>query len=576
MEYKYLLVLDPAESQRPKPSSNAKPLPAHLNTFSAEMSEKVRPDGVPEKGDAFLDPNAPQKWEEFSRVEEYAANRYQQKVDLSKSEQIWYYLGKTSTEARPQYTEDLRQQRYNARSNFLDSVKPPPAPSIPKPRLSKPYGISVNTNAYNAAMAAQRQYSQYYQAHRAEKPYQYKPKPGGTGYAPGAFPNAQTQYAAHFSQLQHPAQVSESRPASLQQQSKAQVIQSNQLSDSQRPYQNQVQISESQEVTLLPAAARPIDPNLSKSSSPYQYYHQYYQPRVTQSVNPLYNPYQCPSNSPDLHRRILPPHTSASTAENCVTTENGGSKTGHLNVEEYFKHLNQYPYLRSCYLRRPKQYTSPYASNGGFNPDWTPGKPNDSRGRDSGRGGSQSYASPYGNSVAASNGPNPAAKGLGISTPSLAPCNSNPSKSLQFQTAQQFQQDMARREHHTSNNGISKFEAFIHQLNNGVKHPPEEAKNPVTSATTHSLPPHLVASRSPLQGPISGDSHSNKAYGRTPNQPCHGGEGSPARPEYSPLSDAGSGPGRPPSSAWPPSVAAPHVSTSSASSGPGAESWRFM
>jgi len=89
-----------------------------------------RTDGVPEMGDPFHDPNSGQKWAEFNTAVE-VHHPSQAKVDLSKENQLWYYLGKTSTEARAQYTEDLAQTRYNTKSNFLDTVNP--VPQIPPP-----------------------------------------------------------------------------------------------------------------------------------------------------------------------------------------------------------------------------------------------------------------------------------------------------------------------------------------------------------------------------------------------------------------------------------------------------------
>ncbi|KAI5308083.1 hypothetical protein KEM55_006626, partial [Ascosphaera atra] len=50
-------------------------------------------------------------------------------VDLFKPECIWYYLGKTSTECRAQYTDHPAKPYHNPRSHFLESVKPRPSSS---------------------------------------------------------------------------------------------------------------------------------------------------------------------------------------------------------------------------------------------------------------------------------------------------------------------------------------------------------------------------------------------------------------------------------------------------------------
>jgi hypothetical protein len=124
VEWKYLLKLDPEESQRPKPSANAKPLPEHLKENDASLDMSNRTDGVPEMGDPFLDPNSEHKWAEFNTAP--AVTRRCAKVDLGKENRLWFYLGKTSTEARPQYTENITRPQHNPKSNFLDTVRPPP------------------------------------------------------------------------------------------------------------------------------------------------------------------------------------------------------------------------------------------------------------------------------------------------------------------------------------------------------------------------------------------------------------------------------------------------------------------
>jgi hypothetical protein len=539
IEHKYLLVLDPSDSQRPKPSSNAKPLPAHLNSNSAQMSEKVRPDGVPEKGDPFLDPNAEQKWEEFNRVEEYVSNKLQKKVDFAKSEQLWFYLGKTSTEAKAQYTEDISKPHHNTKSNFLDTVKPPPKPITlpkdPRPRAyPASYPVGVNVNALNGAMAAQRQ-NALAQVPRSEKPYQYKPKPDSTGSA--APFSAYSFYAAQLAQSRNALAASPASGA---------------------PQSPRVDLSSPVSTALTARSALPdrqVDPKLSKTQSPYQYYHQYYQPRSTQSNNPLKNPYQFPSDSPELKRRILPPNQNSPPAGKGV---DGLALNSH--VEEYLKHLKQYPYLLNCYLRRPKLYVSPYAAGGCFSPEWEPTTVSERAYRDNSRYSSVVYTSPY-SSIASTSRPGSSATGLGINGFGMSP-TASVSKGLQFQTPQQFQQDVARGQIHSSP-ANAKFEAFIQKLNS-VNSSSSKQSKPASSVT---LPPHLASSlqQSPASstGRDAASSLQDVDHTKTPNRstPSPSNEkqrsASPVRPEYSPLSDAGGGTRQP-------------MSSSS-----GAETWRF-
>ena len=161
VEYKYLLVLDPTQSQRPKPSPDAKPLPENLSN-TKEHSADNRKDGVPSKGDPFLDPAAEQVWEEFNSV--YASevkNPFQKKVDLSKNGQdgkdvgLWYFLGRTSTEARPQFTHDVKIQTNNPKSNFLDSVREPVQKYTPMTPQRASYGYGSYGQYANFSSAGQ-------------------------------------------------------------------------------------------------------------------------------------------------------------------------------------------------------------------------------------------------------------------------------------------------------------------------------------------------------------------------------------------------------------------------------------
>ncbi|KAJ4289822.1 hypothetical protein N0V90_011153 [Kalmusia sp. IMI 367209] len=166
VEWKYLLKLDSEESQRPKPSANAKPLPEHLKENDASLDISNRTDGVPEMGDPFHDPNSSQKWAEFNTAPDVL--RKVANVDFSKENCLWYYLGKTSTEARPQYTHDPAKPQHNPKSNFLDTVRPSPPViphfqhrSYPASHPIKPAPVSIPPRTPTQFQA---------------RPYQYKPK----------------------------------------------------------------------------------------------------------------------------------------------------------------------------------------------------------------------------------------------------------------------------------------------------------------------------------------------------------------------------------------------------------------
>jgi hypothetical protein len=127
-------VLDPADSERPKPSADAKPLPQHL--LQHEILKNKRKDGVPEDGDAFHDPSAIHKWAEFRNAQHTEIrNADQVKVDVTKPERLWHYVPKGSTDSRPQYTHDPSIMVHNPKSNFMDTVRPANVPFVARHSL---------------------------------------------------------------------------------------------------------------------------------------------------------------------------------------------------------------------------------------------------------------------------------------------------------------------------------------------------------------------------------------------------------------------------------------------------------
>ena len=122
VEYKYILAFDKAYSHLIAPSENAKPLPAHLARQSQTSNEDPTNDN-PKPDEPFNDPNCQHRWAEF-KVEAPPRNCEQKPVNFSKPQSLAYYLGKPSTEAKPQYTADPAIQRNNPALNFLESVRP--------------------------------------------------------------------------------------------------------------------------------------------------------------------------------------------------------------------------------------------------------------------------------------------------------------------------------------------------------------------------------------------------------------------------------------------------------------------
>ncbi|WKT38522.1 JmjN domain [Fusarium oxysporum f. sp. vasinfectum] len=162
VEWKWLLVPDPADYRLPKASAKAIPMPA-----SQKAKEKLKTkrfhDGKPQKDDPFVEGCT---WAEFNSHP--VANKEQVKIDFCKPDQIWYYLPKTSTEARAQFTEDPSNPRHNPRGNFLSTVPKPVKPPRPVPAYPP-------RQAYQPAAP--------YPAARLDKPYMYKPRtPASNNY----------------------------------------------------------------------------------------------------------------------------------------------------------------------------------------------------------------------------------------------------------------------------------------------------------------------------------------------------------------------------------------------------------
>ncbi|KAJ0125257.1 hypothetical protein J7T55_006602 [Diaporthe amygdali] len=174
VEWKWLLLPDPEDFKLPKASANALPMPTSRKA-KEEINAKRSADEPPRAGDIFVEGPAPGKdfvWSEFHTCEaSECKNKAQTKIDFSKENQVWHYLGKTSTEAKAQYTEDPRKPQHNPKCSFLDSVPKPPPP--PRPQHQASYGATHPAQA-RAPIST-----------KPEKPYVYKPrKPVDTSFGP--------------------------------------------------------------------------------------------------------------------------------------------------------------------------------------------------------------------------------------------------------------------------------------------------------------------------------------------------------------------------------------------------------
>lgn len=364
-------------------------------------------------GDSFHDPNSEQKWAEFNTAPE--VNAKVAKVDLSKENQLWFYLGKTSTEARPQYTEDLAKPRHNVKSNFLDTVKPPP---VPWPAFgARPYQgmhtmpLKPMPMPYPGKPPAQIQPN--------IRPYQYKPKPDPVPAVPAPsqafkYPPDARKYANSMVGHQ-PNVVYDPRPlankapqhgnqSQAQGQAPSGPYHHHRLAPQAQTFHHYApppQSTKNSWTAPPPTASgsmlKGIDRYASRSPplppNPFQYQappadqgqHQYPQFPYGQSTPQAYTPPAAPPSS-GAPPPPSSPQRSASLSHILAKPAAGSRKPPPMyanspptssqpsrpSQSEYLAYVTKYPYLKNAFLRRAKTYISPYSADGGFTPEWRP------------------------------------------------------------------------------------------------------------------------------------------------------------------------------------------------------------
>lgn len=163
LPYRWMLVVK--KTSFPPLPPGTKPLPAHLARKPAARKDASAT--LPLPGTPFCDAKYPYQWAEFESVE-LRDHAPPVKVDLEKREQIWYYLGESSTECRAQYTHNPSVKIHNPRANFLDGIKSlsalaavrlpsyphhlhaPPTPMLQRPSLplQRPLATAAMPSAY--------------------------------------------------------------------------------------------------------------------------------------------------------------------------------------------------------------------------------------------------------------------------------------------------------------------------------------------------------------------------------------------------------------------------------------------
>lgn len=204
VEYKWLLLPDKSDYSLPKASANAIAMPKSFKDRAKLKTTERQANDAPRMYDPFVTGTT---WQEF-QCNPIARNMDQVRVDMFKYNQVWYYLGRNSTEAKPQYTHDPAIRVHNVASTFLDTTAP--ATRVPRPFS---YAASYPTSAPNRSVMrpppptyASNTVSASTSAAagtlmKPEKPYMYKPRLQG----PEPYTHTQVPYAvdpqAYRSQL---------------------------------------------------------------------------------------------------------------------------------------------------------------------------------------------------------------------------------------------------------------------------------------------------------------------------------------------------------------------------------------
>ncbi|KAF2640911.1 hypothetical protein P280DRAFT_543846 [Massarina eburnea CBS 473.64] len=571
VEYKYLLKLDPAESQRPKPSANAKPLPEHLKENDASLDMSNRTDGVPDVGDSFHDPNSEQKWAEFHTAPE--VTRKVAKVDLGKQNQLWYYLGKTSTEARPQYTEDPQKPVHNPKSNFLDTVRPP-APIIPTFQ-HRPFSTGYPIKPAPVSIPPRTPVQQ------TDRPYIYKPKESFMSTFRSPNYNPDTRKNPNSPVAHQPNVYSYSRGPPNGQPGYPGTHHHHRAPPPYVPYvppqSYSTPATSGQVLDGITQYAR--SPTGTQAMSPYPY-HSSGSPRgypplpYAQDQGPVSRPAYSPRASPS---QLTPTARSGAPISNLLSNPTGTSKMYATacsppvdslaqtpsSRQEYVKYVQKYPYLKNAFLRRDQTYISPYSPDGTFAPEWAPVRPPVNTPR---LPPSMSHPPPH--------------NGLGFHfSGGIQPSLPMPRPSPQFQSADQFQRDIAAQSR--QQDGTAKWDSLVNWAKTSSVPPPASILPAPASAspaahiqTLISHPPTAAApAPAPTYGVLKPVLAPAPPLSHTPPLPP---PSEPQRPIPSPLSDAAT-----PKAEFSPvseDVKAIDVSPSSASlplvhSG---ETWRFQ
>jgi hypothetical protein len=404
VEYKWLCVLDPDDSVRPKPSAAAKPMPQNINKNNFSLSN--RQDGVPSQDD-FFHTSELYKWFEFYNYHTpppgFLTVPFKQpikfKVNINGPDTLYYYLPEISTDAKVFFTDKPGSKQVAPRSNFMDRVQPPKSTnssSGPKHAIAPVQSIWRSQSMYTGPTAAS--------IRESEKPYVYKPKEPakpnnvlcGVDYQALAnqrlFLAEGNRRSSMYSQQSPPAQQqqqysapqynyhgpdisrnptpirafpseqyysSKTLPAAYQGEYSRFRRESQGAQTLQRPnFEPAGYVPNYQSVSQQKNTPKHSDPATAAAGSPNSF-NPYAQPSMTSrpSSSAQSNPMQSPVAAP------LTPTTTLTQLSRSDGTQSDPA---------YLQDLQKYPYLLNSFCRRPKVYESPYAIGGGYTANYQP------------------------------------------------------------------------------------------------------------------------------------------------------------------------------------------------------------
>ncbi|KAF2213334.1 hypothetical protein CERZMDRAFT_111636 [Cercospora zeae-maydis SCOH1-5] len=183
VEYKWLCVLNPDDSVRPKPSAAAKPVPKDMNKNNLALSN--RQDGVPAQDDIFHS-DEQYKWHDFYNYHTpppgfltvlwKAPSKY--KIDLNAPDTLYYYIPEISTDAKVFFADKPGSKQVAPRGNFMDRVSPKQTTTYQypaaRPAIAPAHASAPIWRTHQPAISAAATPARSTSIH--EKPYVYKPK----------------------------------------------------------------------------------------------------------------------------------------------------------------------------------------------------------------------------------------------------------------------------------------------------------------------------------------------------------------------------------------------------------------